>query len=99
MPLAGVHRIVVDANWRTEADSAVGAARKHHVGPTAAKRLHAGQHVNVIVSRASGAINRQETHSGKSTWIDCPAKKEVAIQIHRGASVKSWSLAPDLRVA
>ena len=99
MPLAGVHRIVVDANWRTEGDSSIGAARKHHGGPTAAKRLHAGQQVNVVVSRAAGAINRQETHSGESTWVDCPAKKEVAIQIHRGASVKSWSLPPILRVA
>ena len=99
MPLAGVHGIVVDANWRTKADSAIGAARKHHVGPTTAKRLHAGQHVNVVVSRAAGTINRQETHSGKPTWIDCSAKKEVAIQIHRGRPIKSWSLAPVLRVA
>ena len=66
MPLARIDGIVIDLVWRAEGQSAVGAAHKHHVGRAAPGRQHTGQHVNVVVGRAAGAINRQEQHSSKS---------------------------------
>ncbi len=60
MPLVG-RSIVVDPDGRAKACAAVGAARNHHIRPIAVTRWpHAGQHVNVIVGRSTGAINPQE---------------------------------------
>ena len=99
MPLVGISWIIIDLLRRTESRSTVGAARKHHVGRAAPGREHAGQHVNVIVSSPTGAVNRQKQHSGESVWIDCPAKSEVAAQVDCGALVKSWCLSSVLRIA
>ena len=83
VPLARVNRVVIDLVRRTEGYSAICAAHKHHVGCASPGRHHAGQHVNVIVSRTTGAINRQETQSSQSCWIDSPAT-EVATHVDRG---------------
>ena len=98
MPLVRINRIVIDLLWCAEGLAAVCAARKHHISCVSPGRNHTGQHVNVIVSRTTGAINRQETLPGQSVWIDSPAT-EVAAHVDSGASVKSWRLAPDLRIA
>ena len=99
MPLARVNGIVINLVGCAEGQSIVGAAREHHVGGAASWRHYARQHVNVVVSGTTGAINRQEQHSGKSTWIDSPAKNEVAAHVHRGYPVKSRCLVPNLRIA
>ena len=98
VPLARVDGIVVDPERRAKGLPVIGAAHKHHVGRVSPGRHHAGQHVNVIVSRAAGAINRQEQLSIQSCWIDSPAT-DVATHVDGGASVKSWRLARDLCIA
>src|SRR5437899_6221664 len=98
VPLARINRVVVDPERRAKGLPVVGAAHKHHVGRASPGRHHAGQHVNVIVSRAAGAINRQEQLSIQSCWIDSPAA-DVATHVDGGASVTSWLLAPDLCIA
>ena len=60
MPLSLEVGVVIDSMRRAEGQSAVGAAHKHHVGCAAPGRQDACQHINVVVSRAAGAINRQE---------------------------------------
>src|SRR5207247_4899938 len=99
MPLAGINRVVIDLMRRAEGLPAVGAAREHHVGRASPGRLHTCQHINVVVSRAAGAINRQEGLSCKSARIYCPTKNQAAAEINRGNSVKSWCLPAKLRIA
>src|SRR5215469_4602483 len=71
--------IVVDPDGRTEACPAVRAAREHHIRPVAVIRWpDAGQHVNVIVRRSAGAINRQEYLADQSSRIHVPANKTSA---------------------
>jgi hypothetical protein len=60
VPLARVNRIVIDLVRRAEGQPAVRAAHKHYVSRASPGRHHAGQHVNVVVSRTSGTIDRQE---------------------------------------
>ena len=43
-------------------------------------------------------VDREETLSGQSSWIDTPAT-EVATHVNRGYLIKSWCLAAVLRVA
>ena len=71
MPLGRVNRIVINPNRRAEALPAVGAAGEHDVGSSA--RAHAGHHVNVVVSRATGAVNRQEHLPGQPARINSAA--------------------------
>jgi hypothetical protein len=52
--------VVIDPVRRAEGHSTVCAADKHHIGCASPGRHDAGQHVNVVVSRAARAINRQE---------------------------------------
>ena len=61
-------------------------------------RLHTGQHVNVVVSRTAGVVNREEHLSTKAYAIN-PALNDAATEANSGVSVKSRCLAPDLRVA
>src|SRR5262249_21289475 len=68
VPLARVNRIVINPVWCAESKSAVGAANEHHVGPPT--RAHARQHVNVVVGRATGTVNRQEHLTGQSARVD-----------------------------
>src|SRR5206468_2235568 len=55
-------------------------------------------HVNVVVRRSTGAIDGEEYHSIQPCWID-PSATEEATHVNGSASVKSWRLAPDLRIA
>src|SRR5438445_12267782 len=98
VPLARVDGIVVDPERRAKGLPVIGAAHKHHVGRASPGRHHAGQHVNVIVRGRAGSVNSQEQLSIESCWIDSPAT-EVATHVDWGYSVKSWCLAPDLRIA
>ena len=52
-----------------EGQPAVGAANEHDVG-SAAGRANAGDHVNVVVSRAPGPVNRQKHLPGQSARVD-----------------------------
>src|SRR6266478_1892982 len=99
MPLTRVNGIVIDLMWRTEGYSPVGAAHKHHVSCASTRRHHTGEHVNVIVSRATGAINRQEQHSIQTCGIYPPTKQVAAHVDVLGYLVKARCLVPDLRIA
>src|SRR5206468_1871731 len=99
MPLAGIKWIVVDLVWRTEGYSPVGAAHKHNVGCASARRHHTRQHINVIVSRATGAINRQEQLPIKPRGIYPPTRQVAAHIDVLGYLVKARCLVPDLRIA
>jgi hypothetical protein len=56
-----VNGIIVDPLWRAKAYSAVRAAREHDIrSGVEAGRSHSSQHVNIVVRRAAGAVNRQE---------------------------------------
>ena len=87
MPLAGIDRIVINPNRRAEAQTAVVAANEHDVGP-AAGRANAGHHVNVVVSRATGTVNRQEHLAGKPARIDSAAKNGAPAHVDCGHLVK-----------
>jgi hypothetical protein len=69
MPLALVIGIVIDSNRRTEGCAAVSTAGEHHFREILPGRLYAREHVNVVVSQATGVVNRQETLSSQSCWI------------------------------
>src|SRR5262249_56204157 len=59
---------------------------------------HTAQNENVVISGAARLINRQETLSGQSRWIDSPAA-EVAAHVNRSHLIKSWGLTSELRIA
>ena len=59
MPLSG-KAIVIDPVRRTEGQSAVGAADKHHVSGRSPGWQHTAQHIDIVVSRTPGAVNREE---------------------------------------
>src|SRR4029077_16535368 len=75
---------------RAKACPAVGAAREHHVGSVAAGRSHAGQHVNVIVRRAAGAVNHQEYLPCKSAWINGASVNQAAPHVDCRDLIKCW---------
>src|SRR5438093_4399643 len=89
VPLVRVDGIVVDPLRRAKAESAIGAAREHHVGPVAAEGSHAGHHVNIVVSRAAGAVNYQEGLPTKSAWIDRAAVNDATAEVDCRNLVKS----------
>ena len=99
MPLARVNRIVIDLKRRAKGQSAVGAACEHYIGRAASGRHYAGQHVNVIVSRATGTIDRQEQHSIQTCGIYPPTRQVAAHVDVLGYLVKARCLVPDLRIA
>jgi len=98
VPLVRVDGIIVDPLRRAKARAAVGAAREHHVGPVSAGRSHAGYHVNVVISGAAGAINRQEDLPTKSAWIDGAAVNQAAAHVNCRNLVKSRGDSGVLRV-
>jgi ribulose kinase len=73
MPLRLEIRVIVDPHGRTEGQSAVGAACEHYVRCASSGGEDAAQHVNIVVSRSAGAINRQEQLPAKSCRIDAAA--------------------------
>ena len=60
VPLVRINRVVIDFDRGTKGGSVVCAAGEHHVGCASPGRYHAGQHVNVVVSRTARLINGQE---------------------------------------
>src|SRR5262245_10958089 len=99
MPFIRIQWIIVDPLRRAKALAAVRAAGKHHVRSAAAERLHAGQHINVVVGGATGTVNCQKALPSESTWINRAAKNQAAAQIHLRALIKCWCDARVLRVA
>ena len=57
MPLVRIDWIVVDPLRRAKGLAAVGAAGEHHVRSATAERLHAGQHVDIVIRGAAGTVN------------------------------------------
>ena len=90
--------IVIDPEWCAEGQSTVGAAHKHHIGRASSGRFHTGQHVDVIVGRATRAVDRQEQHPTKSYSI-YSALNDGATQVNSGVLVKARCLTSVLRVA
>ena len=91
--------VVIDPVRRAKSQSTVCAAHEHHIGCASARRQHTRQHINVIVSRAARAINRQEQHPIQTCRI-YPTTIQVAAHIDvLGYVVKGRCLAPNLRVA
>lgn len=88
MPIVLRVRVVVDPDRCAKGQPAIGAARKHYVSCAAAARLHAGKHINIIVSRAAGPIYRDERLSTKSYPI-YSALDEVAAQVNVSDLIKS----------
>lgn len=61
VPFVMVNWVVIDPLRRAKGHTSVGAAHKHHVRAIVGTgRLHAGHHVNVIVTRSARAVYRQE---------------------------------------
>src|SRR5438874_998537 len=98
MPFAGIDRIVIDPLRCAEACPAIGAAGEHHVGRATSGRHHTGQHIDVVDSRTTGAINRQEQLSVQSCWVDSPTT-DGATHVDWSDLIKNRRLAPDLRIA
>ena len=56
-----VNWIVIDPVRRAKGQASVGAAHEHHVCAIASTEwLHAGHHINIVVSRSARAIHGQE---------------------------------------
>jgi hypothetical protein len=98
MPFVG-KAIVIDPVWRAEGQSVVGAANEHDISCASTRRLHTGQHINVIVSQAARVINRQEQHSIQPCRIYSTTRQVAAHIDVLGYLIKSRCLAPDLRIA
>ena len=90
--------IVVDPVRRAKGQPAVGAADKHHICTVAVgRRAYARHHVNVVVSRAAGAIHRQEYLACKACRVYRSAN-ETAPHADCRDLIKSWSDSRILRV-
>src|ERR1043166_3851427 len=94
-----VDGIIVDSNGRAKARSAIGAARKHHIGAVArAVRFHTGQHVNIVIRWAAGTVQGHKDLTTKANAVDA-ALDEAAAQVHRRGLVKRGGLPTILRIA
>src|ERR1043166_9616259 len=96
MPLIG-KGIVIDPVRRAEGKSTIGAARDHYVGCGSTGGFDAGQHINVVVSRAAGMIDGQEHLSTKPDSI-YSALNNCATEVNNRISIKRGCLAAVLRV-
>ena len=64
VPLVRIDWIVVNPLWPAKALAAIGAAGEHHVRSATAERLHAGEHVDIVVRGSAGPVNCQEALPG-----------------------------------
>ncbi len=97
MPFVG-RSIVIDADGRAEACAAVGATREHHIGPAAVTRWpHAGQRINIVVSRPAGTVNPQELLADESSWIYV-STNHAPTHVHGRNLVKGWRHSRVLRI-
>jgi hypothetical protein len=61
VPLVLVDRIVIDPMRRAKGYAAIGATGEHHISPIAGTgRYDTGHHINIIVSRHPGMVDRDE---------------------------------------
>jgi len=91
VPLVVVNWIIVDPVRRGKGNTSVGAANEHHIRPViGTKRLHAGHHVNVVVSRSARPVHRQECLACQSAWINCAAENDATAHVNRGDLIKRW---------
>jgi hypothetical protein len=60
MPLSLEVGVIIDLARRAEGKSAVRATDKHHIGGRSPGRQSTEQHVNIVVSRTAGAVDREE---------------------------------------
>src|SRR5437588_12887313 len=91
MPLSVIDRIVIDPARGAECLSAIRAAHEHHVAPVdEACRLHARQHVNIVVTARARTVHRQENLSHQSGRIYEIAGVNATPEIDRRALVKTW---------
>jgi hypothetical protein len=98
MPVVLKIGVVIDPNRRAEGQSAICAAHKHHIGRSSARRLHACQHIDVVMTLTARMIDRQEQLTVEAGGIYRAAGEEAA-HINRGNLIKNRRLIPDLRVA
>src|SRR5215813_233936 len=99
MPFVRVNRIVVYLDWRTKCCAVIGAPHKHYISGASSGRHNTGQHVNVVVSRGAGMVDRQKQLSPQSVWIDSPETTDGATHIDLCDLIKRRCLAPKLRIA
>src|SRR5215475_10485774 len=81
MPLVRIHRIVVDSMRSTKRCTTISTAGEHYVGAISPEGTNTGYHVNVIVSRPAGAVDRNENLARESAWIDSASKNQAATHI------------------
>ena len=98
MPVVLEIGVVVDPNRHAEGQSAVCAAHKHHIGRGSARRLHACQHVDVVIALAARMIDCQKQLTVEPCGIYHAAGEDAA-HINRGNLIKNRRLIPELRVA
>lgn len=79
--------------------STVRAADEHHVGGRSPGRQHTAHHVNIVVSQAAGAVNREEDLASQAFGINRARIEQAAAKVNSGVSVKTGCLARDLCVA
>src|SRR5215471_15103785 len=91
--------IVIDRVRRAESQSTVRAANKHYVGGRSPGRQHTAHHVDVVVSRPAGSVNREEDLASQAFGINRARIQQAATKVNSGVSVKSGCLACDLCVA
>ncbi len=97
MPFVG-GGIVIDANSRAEGGAAVGATREHHIRPAAITRWpHAGQRINIVVSRPAGTVNPQELLADESSRIYV-STNHASTHVDGGNLVKGWRHSRVLRI-
>src|SRR5262249_58308027 len=81
MPLVRIHRIIVDSMRSTKSCTAISAAGEHYVRAISPERTNAGYHVNVIVSRSTRAVDRNENLARETAWIDSASKNQATTHI------------------
>jgi hypothetical protein len=95
-----INRIIIDPMRRAKGHPAVCAPHKHHIrSGVEAGWLYTRHHVNVIVSRTTRTVHRQEQLPFKSPWIYGVAEIQAAAQVDLGDLVKRWRNARVLCVA
>src|SRR4029077_15878061 len=90
VPFVVIDGVVVDPVGSAERLPAVGAAHEHHVGSgVEAGRLHARQHVNIVISAAARTVHRQEKLPGQSGRVYQVAEIQVTAKIDGGGLVET----------
>ena len=90
VPLVMVNWVVVDPMRRAKSDTSVCAAHEHHVRAVIGTEwLHAGHHINVVVSWSARAVHCQERLSCQSVWINCATENNATPHVDCGDLVES----------